>query len=98
MEERYRHEIEWWFAELGMESEVDRYVKFFPELKTRLSKYAIGILLWEMNGYIELTNSSDVIKVRKILYAIDNGNNFDNIGNTFDDLTPCGLCELLGVN
>lgn len=98
MNKRYRREMEWWFTELGMELEVDRYVELFPELKTRLSKYAIGILLWEMDGYIELTSSADITKIRKLLHVIDSDNNFDNIGNTFDDLTPDELCELLGIN
>ena len=28
MEEQYRKEIAWWFAELGSESEVDNYLAF----------------------------------------------------------------------
>lgn len=30
MEEQYRKEIAWWFAELGSESEVDNYLALFP--------------------------------------------------------------------
>ena len=44
MKEQYRKEIAWWFAELGSESEVDNYLALFPELNSRLSKFAIGIL------------------------------------------------------
>ena len=32
MEEQYRKEITWWFAELGSESEVDNYLALFPGL------------------------------------------------------------------
>ncbi len=48
MEEQYRKEITWWFAELGSESEVDNYLALFPELKSRLSKFAIGLLIWNI--------------------------------------------------
>ena len=43
MEGQYRKEITWWFAELGSESEVDNYLALFPELNSRLSKFAIGV-------------------------------------------------------
>ena len=46
MEERYRKELNWWFAELTMDPEVqvERYLTIFPELKSRLSKFGVGIL------------------------------------------------------
>ncbi|WP_289288822.1 hypothetical protein [uncultured Muribaculum sp.] len=43
MKERYRNEIEWWFVELGSESEIDKSLVLFPELNSRLPKFAIGI-------------------------------------------------------
>lgn len=43
MKERYRNEIEWWFVELGSESEIDKSLVLFPELNSRLPKIAIGI-------------------------------------------------------
>ena len=55
MEEQYRKEIAWWFAELGSESEVDNYLALFPELNSRLSKFAVGILKWEIAGLIDIT-------------------------------------------
>lgn len=45
MEDQYRKEIARWFAELVSESEEDNYLALFPELNSRLSKFAIGILI-----------------------------------------------------
>ena len=67
MEEQYRKEITWWFAELGSESEVDNYLALFPELKSRLSKFAIGLLIWNIAVLIALNNPDDVSRVRLIL-------------------------------
>ena len=35
MEEKYSNGVEWWFAELGSESEVDKRFVLFPELNSR---------------------------------------------------------------
>ena len=43
MEEKYSNGVEWWFAELGSESEVDKCLVLFLELNSRLPKFAIGI-------------------------------------------------------
>ena len=71
MEEQYRKEITWWFAELGLESEVDNYLASFPELNSRLSKFAIGILKWNIAGLIDINNPDDVSRVRLILKVLD---------------------------
>lgn len=60
MEEQYRKEIAWWFAELGSDSEVDNYLALFPELNSRLAKFAIGILKWNLAGLININNPDDV--------------------------------------
>lgn len=60
MEEQYRKEITWWFAELGLESEVDNYLALFTELKSRLSKFAIGILKWNLAGLIDFSRTKDI--------------------------------------
>ncbi len=41
MEEQYRKEITWWFAELGSESEVDNYLALFPELNSPVTDSVI---------------------------------------------------------
>ena len=60
MEEQYRKEITRWFAELGLENEVDNYLALFPELNSRLAKFAIGILKWNLAGLININNPDDV--------------------------------------
>ena len=45
MEEQYRKEIAWWFAELGSESEVDNYLALFPELNSPVTDSVILSLL-----------------------------------------------------
>ena len=70
MEEQYRKEITWWFAELGSESEVGNYLTLFPELNSRLAKFAIGILKWNNARLIDINNPDDVSRVRLILKVI----------------------------
>ncbi len=41
MEEQYRKEITWWFAELRSESEVDNYLALFPELNSPVTDSVI---------------------------------------------------------
>ena len=73
MEERYRKELNWWFAELTMDPEVqvERYLTIFRELKSRLSKFGVGILLWNMKGLVDIDNPDDVSRVRLILKVLD---------------------------
>ena len=51
-EKRSIKEIKWWFSELCHEEDVIRYLNIFPELDSNLSKYAIGVLLWEIKGMV----------------------------------------------
>ena len=71
MEEQYRKEITWWFAELGLENEVDNYLSSFPELNSRLAKFAIGILKWNIARLIDINNSDDESCIQLILKVID---------------------------
>ena len=73
MEEQYRKEITWWFAELGSESEVDNYLALFPELKSRLSKFAIGLLIWNIAGLID-----------KLKATVALGKDYDTFGGKSD--------------
>ena len=98
MEEQYRKEIAWWFAELGSESEVDNYLALFPELKSRLSKFAIGILKWNLAGLININNPDDASRVRLILKVIDQTPGFDFFDNTFNEASPETVCEIMGMS
>ena len=97
MEEQYRKEITWWFSELGLESEVDNYLALFPELKSRLSKFAIGILKWNLAGLIDINNPDDVSRVRLILKVLDQTPGFDFFDNTFNEATSETVCEIIGM-
>ena len=97
MEEQYIKEITWWFAELGLESEVDNYLALFPELNSRLSKFAIGILKWNIAGLIDIDNPDDVSRVRLILKVLDQTPGFDFFDNTFNGASTEMVCEIIGM-
>ena len=98
MKERYRKEIEWWFSEFAAKNEVDRYLELFPELKSRLSKFAIGIFLWNMNGQIDIDNPDDVSRVRLILKVLDQTPGFDFFDNNFNEAAPDTVCQIIGMS
>ena len=98
MEEQYRKEIAWWFAELGSDSEVDNYLALFPEFNSRLAKFAIGILKWNIARLIDINNPDDVSRVRLILKVIDQTPGFDFFDNTFNECAPETVCEILGMS
>lgn len=97
-EEQYRKEIAWWFAELGSESEVDKYLTLFPELNSRLSKFAIGILKWNIARLIDINNPDDVSRIRLILKILDQTPGFDFFDNTFNECAPETVCEIIGMS
>lgn len=100
MEERYRKELNWWFAELTMDPEVqvDRYLTLFPELKSRLSKFGVGILLWNVKGLIDIDNPDDVSKVRLILKVLDQTPGYDFFDNEFNEVDPDTVCQIIGMS
>ncbi|MDE6247657.1 MAG: hypothetical protein K2M41_07435 [Muribaculaceae bacterium] len=98
MEEQYRKEITRWFAELGLENEVDNYLSSFPELNSRLAKFAIGILKWNLAGLININNPDDVSRVRLILKVIGQTPGYDFFDNTFNECEPETVCEILGMS
>lgn len=99
MEERYRKELNWWFAELTMypEVQVERYLTIFPELKSRLSKFGVGILLWNMKGLVDIDNPDDVSRVRLILKVLDQTPGFDFFDNVFNEADPETVCGIVGI-
>lgn len=83
-EKRSIKEIKWWFAELCHEKDVNRYLNIFPELDSNLSKHAIGILLWEIKGMVNLEDATDVKMIKFILKVLnDNQMAFAIFDNTF---------------
>lgn len=97
MEERYIKEVEWWFSEFSAQSEVERYFELFPELKSRLSKFAIGIYIWNMTGQIDINEPDDVGRVRLILKVLDQTPGICFFENTFNECTPDTVCEIIGM-
>lgn len=45
MQEKYRKHMKWWLDEFCAGDQVDHYVELFPELDSRLAKFAVGIFL-----------------------------------------------------
>lgn len=43
MQEKYRKHMTWWLDEFCAGDQVARYVELFPELDSRLAKFAVGI-------------------------------------------------------
>ena len=97
MKDQYKKEIIRCFAELESESEVDTYLALFPELNSRLSKFAFGILKWNLAGLIDINNPDDVSRVRLILRVLDQTPGFDFFDNTFNEATPEIVCEIIGM-
>lgn len=85
IEPSFRKVIAWWLAELGKESEVYRYVSLFPMLKSRLSKFAVGILLWNLACKIDINNHEDVDLIRKILNEIAETSKYGLFYETFNE-------------
>lgn len=88
----------WWFDEFSASDQVGSYVDLFPELDSRLSKFAIGIFLWNMNGLIDIDNPDDVSRVRLILKVIDQTPAYDFFDNTFNESDPDTVCEIIGMS
>lgn len=83
-EKRSIKEIKWWFSELCHEEDVIRYLNIFPELDSNLSKYAIGVLLWEIKGMVNLEDSTDIEMIKFILKGLnENPMAFAIFDNTF---------------
>lgn len=90
--------MQWWLDEFDAGSEVDLYVKLFPELDSRLAKFAIGIFLWNMKGLIDINNPDDVSRVRQILNILDRTPGYDFFDNEFNEADPDTVCGLIGMS
>ena len=98
MQEKYSKHMQWWLDEFCAGDQVDRYVELFPELDSRLAKFAIGIFVWNMSGYIDINNPDDVSKVRLILKVLDQTPGYDFFDNVFNEADPDTVCQIIGMS
>lgn len=98
MQEKYRKYITRQFDKYNAGDQVDRYVKLFPELDSRLAKFAIGILLWKMKGLIDINNPDDVSKVRLIIKVLDQTPGYDFFDGDFNEADPDTVCGIIGMS
>ena len=98
MQEKYRKHIQWWLDEFCAGDQVDRYVELFPELDSRLAKFAVGIFLWNMKGLIDIDKHDDVSKVRLILKVLDQTPGYDFFDNVFNEADPDTVCQIIGMS
>lgn len=98
MGEIYFKQMRWWFDEFRAGNQVEHYVELFPELNSRLSKFAIGIFLWNMKGLIDITNPDDVGRVRLILKVLDATPGYDFFDNVFNEADPDTVCGIIGMS
>lgn len=77
---------------------MDKYLTLFPELNSRLSKFAIGILKWNIARLIDINNPDDVSRIRLILKILDQTPGFDFFDNTFNECAPETVCEIIGMS
>lgn len=97
MQKKYRKYMKWWLNEFLAGDQVDHYVELFPELDSRLAKFAIGIFMWNMKGLIDINNPDDVSKVRQILKILDQTPGYDFFDNVFNDVDPNTVCGIIGI-
>ncbi len=98
MQEKYRRHMKWWLDEFCAGDQVDRYVELFPELDSRLAKFAVGIFIWNMDGEIDITNPMDVNRVHEILKMLDNTPGYYFFDNVFNECSPNVVCEIIGIS
>lgn len=98
MQEKYRKHMIWWLDEFSAGSQVDHYVELFPELDSRLAKFAVGIFIWNMQGLIDINNPDDVNRVRQILKLLDRTPGYDFFDNVFNEADPDTVCGVIGMS
>ena len=98
MQEEYRKHITWWLDEFCAGDQVDHYVKLFPDLDSRLAKFAVGIFIWNMKGLIDINNPDDVRKIRSILKVLDQTPGYDFFDNVFNEADPDTVCGIIGLS
>ena len=98
MQEKHRTHIHWWLDEFCAGNQVDLFVELFPELDSRLEKFAKGIFLWNMKGLIDIDNPDDISKVRLILKVLDKTPGYDFFDNVFNGADPDTVCQIIGMS
>ncbi|MDE6079744.1 MAG: hypothetical protein K2G35_06745 [Duncaniella sp.] len=79
-------------------NQAELFVRLFPELNSRLSKFAPGIFLWHTKGLIDIKNPDDVSKVRLMLKVIDKTPAYDFFDNLFNEANPDTVCQVIGMS
>lgn len=90
--------MKWWLDEFCAGDQVDHYVELFPELDSRLAKYAVGIFIWNMSGLIDINNPDDVGRVRQILKVLDQTPGYDFFDNVFNEAGPNVVSGIIGLS
>ncbi|MBD5263054.1 MAG: hypothetical protein HDS39_03155 [Bacteroides sp.] len=98
MQEKFQNYIAHRLKEIEADDQAEHYIELFPELDSRLAKFAIGIFLWNKSGEIDIDNPDDVGKVRIILKIIDQTPAFDFFDETFNDADPDTVLQILGID
>lgn len=98
MQEKYLKKMRWEFGEFLATDQVEHYIELFPELDSRLSKFAIGIFPWNMMRLIDIDNPEDVSKVRLILKVLDQTPGYDFFDHVFNEADPDVVCEIIGMS
>ncbi|MDE6057852.1 MAG: hypothetical protein K2F93_07530 [Muribaculaceae bacterium] len=98
MQEKYLNYLTHSLKEYGEDQQVNKYVDLFPELDSRLVKFAEGILLWNKKSLINLDNPDDVSRIRIMLRVLDETPGFDFFDNVFNEADPDTVCEIIGIS
>lgn len=89
MESKYVREMRYDFTSLLLhraDEKVKQYLEVFPELDSRLCKFAIGILEWELGDMIELDNFDDICRLRTMLRVLDKTPGYDFFDAEFNGI------------
>lgn len=97
MQEKYRNYGTRRLEKFGASLQVNKYLELFPELDSRLAKFAPGIFFWNKKGLINIDNPDDVSKVRLILKVLDQTPGYDFFDDVFNKVDPDTVCEIIGM-
>lgn len=101
MEPYYMRKMKWEFTSLipdRKDEKTNQYIELLPELKSRLCKFGIGILQWELRGLIDIGNPEDISRIRMMLRILDRTPGFDFFDQSFNQCPPDMVFEIIGIN
>lgn len=97
MSNSYEKHIKWWLGEFSAKDKYDWLMDRFPEVNTRLAKFAVGVYAWHLFGKLDLDNSDDVDRVHRMLKVIDSTSGYDFFDNVFNEASPEMVYEIIGM-